>query len=53
MTKERTQCLGGTAVIEFFSSIRIDMIHHQVDVLLSKGAKIHAFWEDSSDKFMI
>ena len=43
----------GTTIVQLFSFIRINVIHHQADIILCKIVKACSFGKDSAYQFMI
>jgi len=43
----------GALITQLLSGIRVDMAHHQVNLLLGILSDIHTLWDDSADHFVI
>lgn len=48
----KAEGLIGALPVQFLPSVRIDMIHHQVYILLGQFIKAFSLWQYPADKFM-
>ena len=40
-------------IVQLFSFVRVDMIHHQENIILCQMIETGSLWKDPADKFMI
>ncbi len=49
----KAECFVWATVVQLFSFIRIDMVHHQSNILLCQLIETASFWQDTTYQFMV